>query len=270
MTNITAEEALKTKKNFEEFLANYNNPVVASTLAEYTNGNSTTVIAQICDLTQKMETFTDLLNDPEIENLNKAPFIAWYVTSEKPELVKAMEVLNKFSIKGIKVFIFKAFLNVDKIDVNCILKPQKSTTFSGGKSKEIQLEYWKKYSEICDELSEGDFQVIPKPQHWQYIPLGKTGVSLQLTVNTQTDSIGVDLFIANNKTLFEKLEKNKAEIEKELGTLEWINNSNTKSARIRQMQSCAVQDLNPEAITRHIELAKNFKETFKKFLSKGV
>ena len=268
MTNIAAEEALKTKRNFEEFLEDYNNPLVTSTLAEYTNG-TTTVVAKICDLTQKMETLTELLNDPEIENLTKPPFITWYVTSEKPEIVKALDIFNKFS-KGIKIFVFKACLNVDKIDINCILKPQKSPAFSGGKSKELQLEYWKKYSEICDELSEGDFQVIPKPQHWQYIPLGKTGVSLQLTVNTQTDSIGVDLFIANNKSLFEKLEKNKTEIENELGTLEWINNSSVKSARIRQMKNCIIQELNPESITQHIELAKAFKETFKKYLTKGV
>ena len=123
MTTITPEEALKSKKNFEEFMADYYPPIVTSTLASYPKADGQTVVS-ICDLTQKMETMVSLLNEIESLNLNKAPFIVWYVTSEKEELVTAAKTLNHFAIKGIKIFIFKAFLNGDKMGFECLLKPE--------------------------------------------------------------------------------------------------------------------------------------------------
>lgn len=105
MTTITPEEALKSKKNFEEFMADYYPPIVTSTLANYPKADGQTVVS-ICDLTQKMETMVSLLNEIESLNLNKAPFIVWYVTSAKEELVTAAKALNHFAIihQGYKPF----------------------------------------------------------------------------------------------------------------------------------------------------------------------
>ena len=156
MTTITPEEALKSKKNFEEFMADYYPPIVTSTLASYPKADGQTVVS-ICDLTQKMETMVSLLNEIESLNLNKAPFIVWYVTSEKEELVTAAKALNHFAIKGIKIFIFKAFLNGDKMGFECLLKPELNdkksyTRNENTPAKIFQKEYWEKYFEICDEL----------------------------------------------------------------------------------------------------------------------
>lgn len=266
MTTITAEEALKSKKNFEEFMADYYPPIVTSTLADYPKANGQTVVS-ICDLTQKMETMVSLLNKIESLNLKKAPFIVWYVTSEKEELVTASKALNNFAIKGIKIFIFKAFLNEDKMKFECLLKPDILSDSKGGKAKQLQLEYWTKYSEICDLLGEGDYQIIPKPQHWQYLPLGKTGISFQLTINTRDSFIGVDLCITNNVQLFDLLNSYKTDIEQELGALEWINKSNIKTVRIRKTINIEITQDNFESIARtHIEIAKEFKKTVSKYL----
>src|SRR5574344_502901 len=162
MTTITPEEALKSKKNFEEFMTDYYPPIVTSKLASYPKADGQTVVS-ICDLTQKMETMVSLLNELENLNLEKAPFIVWYVTSAKEELITATKALNHFSIKGIKIFIFKAFLNEDKMNFECLLKPDILNNSKGGKTKQLQFEYWTKYSEICDLLGEGDYQIIPKP-----------------------------------------------------------------------------------------------------------
>ena len=48
MTTITPEEALKSKKNFEEFMADYYPPIVTSTLASYPKADGQTVVS-ICD-----------------------------------------------------------------------------------------------------------------------------------------------------------------------------------------------------------------------------
>lgn len=266
MTTITAEEALKSKKNFEEFMANYYPPIVTSTLADYPKANGQTVVS-ICDLTQKMETMVSLLNEIESLNLKKAPFIVWYVTSEKEELVTVAKALNHYAIHEIKIFIFKAFLNEDKMKFECLLKPDMLSDSKGGKAKQLQLEYWTKYSEICDLLGEGDYQIIPKPQHWQYLPLGKTGISFQLTINTRDSFIGVDLCITNNVQLFESLNSHKTDIEQALGTLEWVNKSNVKTARIRKTVNVEFTQADIDSVARaHIETAKEFKKLISKYL----
>lgn len=68
MTTITAEEALKSKKNFEEFIADYDSPIITSTLANYSNIGGEFVV-KICDLTQKIETLSSALADSTIQNL---------------------------------------------------------------------------------------------------------------------------------------------------------------------------------------------------------
>ena len=266
MTTITAEEALKSKKNFEEFISDYDSPIITSTLANYSNIGGE-VVVKICDLTQKIETLSSALADSTIQNLQKPPFIVWIVTSPKDELLEVVKTLNKFSVKGTKIFVFKAFLNEDKIKFECLLKPDILNNSKGGKAKQLQLEYWTKYSEICDLLGEGDYQIIPKPQHWQYLPLGKTGISFQLTINTRDSFIGVDLCITNNVQLFDLLNSHKTDIEQELGALEWINKSNIKTARIRKTINIEITQDNFESIARtHIEIAKEFKKAVSKYL----
>lgn len=125
MTTITAEEALKSKKNFEEFIADYDSPIITSTLANYSNIGGEFVV-KICDLTQKIETLSSALADSIIQNLQKPPFIVWIVTSPKDELLEVVKTLNKFSVKGTKIFVFKAYLNDDKMNIECVLKPEKN------------------------------------------------------------------------------------------------------------------------------------------------
>lgn len=56
---ITAEQALKSKQNFSEFLEK-NTPVkITSTIADY-QAKSGKVVATITDLTQNFDTFVDI------------------------------------------------------------------------------------------------------------------------------------------------------------------------------------------------------------------
>ncbi len=177
---IVPQDAFKSKKNFEEFMANHNAPEIISVLADYPKANGKTIVT-VADLTQNAETIINVLN--EIKNLPQSPFIVWIVANERENLITAAETLNKFSNKDFGIFIFKASLNTNKIEFKCLLKPDIKAQ-SYGKAKQIQLAYWQKYFEICDEVG-SDMQVNPKPQHWQYIPMGKAGVCLQLSVGNR-------------------------------------------------------------------------------------
>ena len=109
---IIPQDAFKSKKNFEEFMANHNAPEIISVLADYPKANGKAIVT-IADLTQNPETIINALN--EIKNLPQSPFIVWIVANERENLITAAETLNKFSNKDFGIFIFKASLNNNKI-----------------------------------------------------------------------------------------------------------------------------------------------------------
>jgi hypothetical protein len=39
-------------------------------------------------------------------------------------------------------------------------------------TKNLQMEYWQLYSEICDTSDCPDVQIVPAQKHWQYIKTG--------------------------------------------------------------------------------------------------
>ena len=134
-------------------------------------------------------------------------------------------------------------------------------------AKIFQKVYWEKYFEICDEL-QSEMQVNPKPQHFQYLPMGKRGVQIMQTVNTKLGYVATEIFINNDQTIFEKLLEHKVEIEEELGFLEWQPIEGKKSSRIRK--TLGVDILKEENIERAVKLqiktAEDFKKVFSKYL----
>lgn len=261
---LTPIEILKNKKNFSEFIEDYNPVKVISTLAEYPQSDGK-VIARIADLTQNFDSFVNLMSDPVITNLKQMPFISWFIVNEKENILKTLANLNKFSSKEFGIFVFKVFLNNEQIDVKCILKPEIKS--AGGAAKQCQLAYWQEFNKINIEKNLG-WKISPKTQHWQYLPIGKRGVSVMLSVNTQDKLIGADLIINYDESIYNNLYSYKDEIEKELGTLDWVNKQKNKSCRIRKSISCDITDLSTyqETIEKHIKLTLEFKAVLSRYL----
>ena len=262
--NLTPIEILKNKKNFSEFIEDFNPPAVVSTLAEYPQGDDK-VIVRFAELTQNMDTLTNLLGDSLITNLENLPFITWFITNEKENILNTVRTINKYAAKGFGIFIFKAFLNNDKIDIKCILKPELKN--EGGIAKQCQLTYWTEFNKINIQKKLG-WKISPKTQHWQYLPMGKRGVSIMISVNTQDKIIGADLIINSDVSIYNRLYTLKDEIEKELGTLDWVHKLNNKSCRIRKSIPADITDTSDyeETIEKHIELTLKFKEVMSRYL----
>lgn len=261
---LTAEQAFKSKKNFEDFMRKPQTEII-NTLNDYPQADGK-VIVTTADLTQSSETFVNALT--VIQNLKQPPFIVWIVANEKENLVKSVKSLNSFLVKGCGIFLFKACLNGNKMAFEILAQPSKtSKRNSGTDTKQLQLKYWTKYFEICDSL-ECDLQVKPASQHWQYIPIGKAGVSIQLTINTQQNYVGCELLINNNKEFFYTLEKLKEKIEKQLGELDWQELKGKKSSRIRKVYSINMAEETSweTAVKEQIRMVEEFKSTFTKYL----
>ena len=168
---------------------------------------------------------------------NQKAYIFWFIANEKEELRNTAITLNNYFDKNYcGIFTIKTILIGNKIEFEPLLKPEipiKQTRNDNTPAKQLQKEYWEKYFEICDTL-QSEMQVTPAPRHYQYIPIGKMGVQIMQTVNTQDKYIGTELFINNDKGIFNKLFENKEEIEKELGELDWQALEGKKSSRIRK------------------------------------
>ena len=261
-TNTTTlADVFKSRQNFLDYIEANSSEIISQLLENYPKRSMHIVYPQ---LTQSSEGLINAAG--ELVDEQKA-YIFWFIANEKEDLLKIAKTLNNFFDKNYcGIFVIKAFLNGDKIEFNCILKPEHSIN-KNTPCKIMQKQYWEKYFEICDEMAL-DLQVNPQYQHWQYLPMHKRRVCLMLSVSIQKEYIGVDLVISD-KTIYKYLYNIKDKIEAELGKLEWINEPNNKTTKIRKTLTYDVSDLNTQAkaVKDHIDLALQFKETFSKYLN---
>ena len=97
-----------------------------------------------------------------------------------------------------------------------------------------QLEYWTKFSEYVEENSQifkpKNYQ---KPHQWYDLSLNVKYAFISLTINSNTKSITSQIYISDNKDLFDYLYEQKEEIEKEMGySLVWDKKDNRKASKI--------------------------------------
>jgi len=115
------------------------------------------------------------------------------------------------------------------------------------------------------------FKQTPAPQHWYNISIGSGEAHISLTMNTRENLLGCEIYISDNKPLFNFLKSQQVAVEQQLGaTLEWIEAK--KACRAVQRKENA--DIDNEAgitalfdwlIDRAIASEKVFGPLVKKF-----
>lgn len=82
----------------------------------------------------------------------------------------------------------------------------------------------------------------PRPSHWAFLSIGRSGIQLVVTLNSREERIGVELYMGDKNALayFRELETDKAKIEEALGfTPDWKALPDKKASRILfQKTSC--------------------------------
>ena len=106
-------------------------------------------------------------------------------------------------------------------------------------TKSLQLEYW---TEFREQLSEHEFlrPRKPYPQHWYDFSIGRSGINLACTINTQQAELGAEMYFAddNAEIYFRLLKPYKAEIENELGfQLQWMQLPERRACRIKRKRA---------------------------------
>lgn len=264
MSNTELQDALKSKKNFEDYLTQNFPPEITRTIGEYPKAIGQNVVL-LAELTQNIETFLDTFG---VENLNTKQSFVWVVTAPKDRIINALNFVNN----SLNLFIFKACLNGDKMDFECLLKPTiqvKRTKNENTPAKMLQKEIWEKYIEICDLSEHPDLQIKEAlPRHYQPISINKPGIQLMQTINTQEGYVASELLISNKKSSFDKLFEQKEEIESVTGELEWDSKEGNKSAKIRKTYPIDISnsDNHQLAIEQQIKMGAELKEVAHKYL----
>jgi len=85
------------------------------------------------------------------------------------------------------------------------------------------LAFWELFNDVIEERGRPFNARTPKPQHWYNIATGSSDCHISVTLVNSENKLGVELYIPNNKDLYDSLYNHKEEIEGAIGhTLTWM------------------------------------------------
>lgn len=180
-----------------------------------------------------------------------AEIIIWIVKNVRDEHKQAIDWLNEHTDDKINLFalqmeIWQIAESPYAPKFQIIAKPNdwaKAIKKVSGTSSELsdtkmtQLEFWTKFKEYVQD-NNGKIKLRKTyPQHWYNISFGFSVCYVCLTVNSQTNQVGCEIYIPNSKQLFHCLHNNKEQIEEDLGNiLQWEELPGKKASRIKLLE----------------------------------
>ncbi|MEI3499611.1 MAG: DUF4268 domain-containing protein [Bacilli bacterium] len=285
-------EWLSKKENIENL-----NDILGLTLVDISK--ETYVGSYRCDLFAKDETTgikVIIENQLEMSNhdhLGKiityasglgAKVVVWIVKEAREEHRSAIEWLNNNTNSNINFFLIEIHAykigNSDNAPMfqvieqpNDFIKNNKSINSNDtmNKSQSQRLEFWNQFNNVLIERGKPFNVRKATTYYWYNVAIGTSDAHIDITLVNKDSVIGVELYITDNKELFDKLYQKKAEIENDLGfKLDWRRLNNSKASRIVTF----IKGLNfddhsnyNELINKTIDLAVLMRDTFKKYIN---
>ena len=285
-------EWLSKKENIENL-----NDILGLTLVDISK--ETYVGSYRCDLFAKDETTgikVIIENQLEMSNhdhLGKiityasgldAKVVVWIVKEAREEHRSAIEWLNNNTNSNINFFLIEIHAykigNSDNAPMfqvieqpNDFIKNNKSTNSSDtmNKSQSQRVEFWNQFNNVLVERGKPFNVRKATTDHWYNVAIGTSDAHIDITLVNKDSVIGVELYITDNKELFDKLYQKKDEIEADLGLeLDWRRLNNSKASRIVTF----IKGLNfddhsnyNELMNKTIDLAVLIRDTFKKYIN---
>jgi hypothetical protein len=209
-----------------------------------------------------------------------ADVIIWIVKRARDEHRKAIDWLNEHMDESITFFLIE--LQLWQIEdsplapkFQVIVEPNdwvKSMKVEGQLSETRQLQYrfWRAFVEYAGrtDFSKSFNLGKTQPRHWYNLGIGISGAQIGLTVNTQKNLLGAEIYISDDKELFKSFCEKKAVIESEAGfSFDWQLIPDGKAGRIIVNHSGNIRNENKweEYFKWYMEKAKKIKEVFNKY-----
>lgn len=175
-----------------------------------------------------------------------ASVIVWIVKEAREEHRSAIEWLNNNTSTSINFFLIEVHayqigdsLYAPKFEIvekpNGFIKNAKSQGGSGeyNRSQSERLEFWNRFNEILVDRGKPFNVRKATTDHWYDVAIGVSGVHVSMTLVNKEGCIGIELYISDDKELYDQLESSKDEIESKLGLqLDWQRLDDKKASRI--------------------------------------
>lgn len=164
-----------------------------------------------------------------------AEVIVWVVKRARDEHRQAIEWLNQHTDGNIGFFLLEIELwqigDSEKAPrFNIVEKPndwsKTMKTIEGLSDTELlRLDFWSGFNDTMNNNNDFTRRFRLRkaaPHNWYDLSIGSSEYHVALTINSQKQNIGTDLYIDDNKELFEKFKKHQDEISRMLNSeVEW-------------------------------------------------
>jgi len=175
-----------------------------------------------------------------------AKVVVWIVKEAREEHRSAIEWLNNNTSEKLNFFLIEVHayqigdsLCAPKFEIvekpNGFIKNVKTQNGARdyNKSQGERIEFWTRFNEILVERGKPFNVRKATSDHWYDVAIGRSGVHVSMTLVNKERVVGIELYIREDKKLFDKLYAQKDEIEEKLGLKpEWQKNEGKKSSRI--------------------------------------
>ncbi len=214
-----------------------------------------------------------------------ASTIVWIATDFTPEHKKALDWLNdhtsdEISFYGVQVELWQIDNSNPAVRFNVISKPYEAVrqatisknTEDLSDSRKFQLEFWTKFRDKLLKTKKIPSLQTPRPQYWFNVSIGKSHIHLSNTCNTDTNTVGVRIYIRNTiaATMLPYLESKKAEIESAISQpLQWNPNPTSidKTIVLSQQPNLSDPKSQEAALDWLVENTIKFREVFSKLVA---
>ncbi|WP_200885251.1 DUF4268 domain-containing protein [Vibrio campbellii] len=216
-----------------------------------------------------------------------ASTVIWLASNFTDEHKKALDWLNdhtsdELAFYGIKLELLQINESLPAVNFNIVSQPndvvkqvtKRKDNSELSETRMTQLKFWEAFKSSLQQTNKITKLQTPRPQYWFDIALGKSGIHLSNTFNTNENVIGLRVYIGSKEVpkWLPYFEEHKTDIEHQLGQkLEWSPNSNAKDKVITLTKSF---DLTNEAkwqepIKWLTENTVRFYEVFSQLVKQG-
>ena len=213
-----------------------------------------------------------------------AQIVIWIVKEVRDEHKQAVDWLNEHTDEWVNLFIIKMELwqiedspLAPKFHVvsqpNDWVKALKSSRNVGNRETKLtllQLEFWTRFNEYLQDVGSSLRLRKPRGQHWYDLSIGTSKAHLSLTVVTRDKLITAQLYIPDDKELFDRLYARKDAIEKDLGfELDWqrLDGKKASAAIISRSADIYEEEHWKEYFSWYREKAEKMQEVFSRAIS---
>lgn len=211
-----------------------------------------------------------------------AKVVIWIVKEAREEHKSAIEWLNNNLVSDISFFLLEihAFRIGDSLPApmfeiiekpNDFVKSRKSKIKPElNKSEAERFNFWTEFKRVVSENGKPFNVQKPSTDSWSSVALGTKEAFITITLVNKVNQIVVDVYINDNKELFDDLFSHKEEIEQKLGfSMVWERLDNKKASRIKYYipgLDFNKQSNYPELMMEIIKKVVTIRSVFKSYL----